>query len=67
MDQQRPGLLPGEKIILLQGRGVNRMPHLANIFGPLEFLTQREALKVASRVNGIPYKGAKFWMVRFEF
>jgi hypothetical protein len=67
MDQQRPGLLPGEKIIVLQGRGVNRMPHLCNDFGPLEFVRKSEAMRVAARVNGIPYKGAKFWMILFEF
>jgi hypothetical protein len=67
MDQQRPGLLPGEKIIVLQGRGAARLPHLCNSFGPLEFVTRAEAMHVAARVNGIPYKGKKFWMVRFEF
>ncbi len=68
MDQQRPGLLPGEKIIVLQGRGVARMPHLATEFGPIEFLNRSEALRAASRVNGIPYRGPlRTWLVRFEF
>jgi hypothetical protein len=67
MDQQRPGLLPGEKIIVLQGRGAQRMPHLATSFGPLEFLNRSEALRAASRVNGIPYKHKGYWLVRFEF
>lgn len=67
MDQQRPGLLAGEKIIVLEGRGVVRMPHLCNDFGPLEFVTKAEAMRVAARVNGIPYKPKKFWLIRFEF
>lgn len=66
MDQQRPGLLPGEKIIVLQGRGAARGPHLSTIFGPIEFLNRSEALRAASRVNGIPYKNKGYWMVRFE-
>ena len=67
MDQQRPGLLPGEKIIVLQGRGAGRMPHLCNHLGPIEFERKSDAMKCAARVNGIPYKPQKFWMIRFEF
>lgn len=68
MSQQRPGLLDGEKIIVLQGQGAARMPHLCNRFGPIEYLTRREAMKVASRVNGIPYRTQRrVWLIRFEF
>jgi hypothetical protein len=67
MDQQRPGLLAGEKIIVLQGRGVARMPHLCNDFGPIEFERKSDAMRTAARVNGIPYKPKKFWLIRFEF
>ena len=68
MDKQRPGLLDGEKIIVLQGRGAARMPHLADRFGPKEFLTKREAMRTAARLNGIPYLGPRrMWLIRFEF
>jgi hypothetical protein len=68
MEKQRPGLLPGEKIIVLQGRGVARMPHLCDSYGPIEFLTKRDAMRVASRVNGIPYRSPRrVWLIRFEF
>ena len=68
MDQQRPGLLDGEKIIVLQGRGVARMPHLCDRYGPIEFLTKRDARMAAARVNGIPYRSPRrVWLIRFEF
>jgi hypothetical protein len=68
MDQQRPGLLDGEKIIVLEGRGVARMPHLCYGDEPIEFERKSEAARAAARVNGIPYRGPRrMWLVRFEF
>lgn len=68
MEKQRPGLLDGEKIIVLQGRGVARMPHLCNEFGPIEFALKRDAMRAAARLNGIPYKSPRrVWLIRFEF
>lgn len=68
MDERRPGLLDDEKIVVLQGRGVARFPHLCDENGPIEFMTRREAMRAASRVNGIPYLGPRrMWLIRFEF
>lgn len=65
---ERPGLLPGERIVTLKGSGAARMPHLCDQYQPIEFLTKREAMRAAMRVNGIPYRNARrMWLVRFEF
>jgi hypothetical protein len=67
MEQQRPGLEPGERIIVLQGRGVARMPHLCNEYGPIEYERKSDAMRAAARVNGIPYRSPRrVWLVRFE-
>jgi hypothetical protein len=68
MEKQRPGLLAGEKIIKLQGSGAAAFPHLCDSWGPREFLTRREAIRAAARLNGIPYMNKRrMWLVRFEF
>lgn len=67
-DQTRPGLLAGERIVVLQGKGVARMPHLCNDWGPIEFMLKRDAMRAAARLNGIPYRSPRrVWLIRFEF